>query len=122
MSVGDQQQFFVVVAQAAQKSLYMGAHLNFVAHLFFELANIQLECLGPKIQAVPLQGALMGANMAVKIVGGGFEIQLVDFCVTFGQVLQPEIVVEMEVQQGTIHIQQYSIYSIPVDHKPGSNS
>ncbi|ACE84598.1 ADP compounds hydrolase [Cellvibrio japonicus Ueda107] len=41
--------------------------------------------------------------------------------IALGQMVQPKKVVEMEVQQGTIHIQHYCVYLIPVNHKPCSS-
>src|SRR5690554_3129425 len=43
--------------------------------------------------------------------------QSVLLCVTSGQVFQPEMRVEMQIQQGSIHIEEHSVERGPVHHK-----
>ena len=94
--------------------LHMGAETNFMGDVFFQLGDGHAEGIGPIIQAVPVEGA---AVQVKQIHQAGFGLGMADVVfLRIGQwhVLQPEEVIEVQVQQGAVHIQQDGINLVPV--------
>src|SRR5690606_22598950 len=116
MGVGDEDDPVMAVAQLTQKILDVGPKRNQVLNLFLELADIEAEFAGPVVEAVPVERALFPFDALRQLRLDLFQGAIVMGRVAQGQMLQPEVIVEVEIQQGTVHIQQDGIDLAPVDH------
>ncbi len=84
--------------------------------LFLQLHDVDTQLSRPVIEAVPLQRSLTGGDALMQIFGrlGGAEAEMLG--VARGQMLKPEEVVEMKVEQGAVHVQQDRVDLLPVNH------
>src|SRR5690606_38040289 len=84
-----------------------------VGDLSLHLANRQVQFAGPEVQAIPAQLALMRVEQRAQLQLGHGEAGAVQFGIALGQKFEPEVIIEMQVQQGAVHVQQDSIDSGP---------
>ena len=71
--------------------------------------DIQLQRLGPMIEAVPVELAAKLTKAGVELLTSLFDAQAVLFCVVLRHMMQPHVVVECEIQQGAIHVQHQGL-------------
>ena len=87
-----------------------------VGDLPFQFGDIHCQFRRPIIGAIPLNGILFALKALVEIVSGVFWIVAVLLGIARRQVLHPEVVIKMQVEQGAVHVQQNGVDGAPVDH------
>mgnify|MGYP000595086582 CR=1 FL=1 len=105
MGIGDHDDLFVGLLQGLQKGVCAGADGDTVAGLPFQPGDFQAQFRGPEVQAVPVQGAQMAGDPVVDDAVGLGPVQPLLPGVALGHMFLPEPVVELQVQQGAVHIQ-----------------
>ena len=114
MCIGDHHHPLAGLLDRLQKRIRVRAQRDQVRGLQFQLTHRQLQFGAPEIQAIPLQLAGMAFKQWLQFHLGHGPAHTVQFGVTLGQVFQPEMVVEVQVQQRAVHIEQNG-----VDVSPG---
>src|SRR5690606_33767162 len=92
-----------------------GANGDQVAHLPLQLGDVELQLLAPVVDAVPVEGAPLGVEQGGQLRPRGGPVEAVALGVAGRQVLLPEVVVEVEVEQGAIHVEQDGVDGAPVE-------
>src|SRR5690554_4229420 len=95
--------------QSSQKSPDMRPVADAVAHLLFQVVDIDSEPLAPVISTVPVQGAPFGHDHGNELVFCSLWVQVEMFSITLRQMLKPEVRVKMQIQQCSVHIQKHGI-------------
>lgn len=113
MGIGDQDHPLAGLADRLQKGVGVRAQRDQVGRFQFQLAHRQLQLGTPEIQAVPVQRAGVAFEQRLHFQLGHRTADAMQLGVALGQVLQPEVVVVVQVQQGAVHIQQYGIDVVP---------
>ena len=116
VGIGDQRAAFACGAQGVEKLHDIRMDRDQVRRFLFEGGNVDVEFPGPVIQAVPVQASFAAAENGVEDGLGGHHVQTAALGVTPRYHFLPEVIVEMQVQQGAVHIQQHIVYVIPVNH------
>jgi len=94
----------------------MGVDRDEVVYFLFQQRDIQPQLLTPMVQAIPLHGALGILETPKQLRFGRRDTDSMTLGIAQGHVLAPEVVVEMQVQQGAVHIEKYRADLGPVDH------
>ena len=81
-----------------------------------ERGDIHAQLLRPVIEAVPLERALAAVEGVAQQRRGFLLADPLPGRIQPGQVIHPEVVIKMQVQQGAVHVQQHGVDSVPVDH------
>src|SRR5690606_2584272 len=116
MGVGDQHQLAATALQRLEEEVRVGSQLDQMSHLPFQLDDRQIQLAGPEVQAVPVELALDALHQRKDPFPGPLLGLVVLASVAPGQIFAPEVIVEMQIQQGTVHVQQDGIYGVPVRH------
>ena len=82
----------------------------------FRTAGFQTQRFVPEIQAVPAQRAHGLLHPDIYFGMGLFQGDTVLFGVFLGDKLQPEVIVEVQIQQGAVHVKQDGVDGFPVNH------
>ena len=83
-----------------------------------EFTHWDLEFGAPEIQAIPLQLSGVTLEQRLQLHLGHGPAHAMQFGVALGQVLHPEVVVEMQVEQGAVHVEQNGVNAVPIEiHK-----
>ncbi|MNP19430.1 hypothetical protein D3C76_1119560 [compost metagenome] len=109
VGVGDQHGALAGQAQGGEEVVGVRAQGDQVRHLALEVAHRQLQLAAPEVQAVPAELAGMVAEQRFQLGVGQSAADAVVLGVALRQVLQPEVVVEMQVEQGAVHVEQDGI-------------
>ena len=115
MGVGHQVDPLAVPAQKEQELDDEGVHRDQVVHLLLENRDVEAELVGPVVEVGPVEGIFLGAEQPVEPLLGTVEGDGVFLRIALGHVLEPEMVVEMPVQERAVHVQQHGVYQVPVD-------
>ncbi|MNF95434.1 hypothetical protein D3C84_781860 [compost metagenome] len=109
MSVGDQRHALAGAAQGGEKEVGVRAQCDQVGHLALEVADRQLEFAAPEIRAVPVElaGVLMEQRQQLGI--GQCAADTVVLGIALRQVLHPEVIIEVQVEQGAVHVEQHGV-------------
>src|SRR6478735_6240429 len=78
-------------------------------------ADIELEVARPMIEAVPVQRAGDRVEAPRERSASLGHADAVCFGVMLGQELEPEEVIEREVEQRAVHVDEHRVDSVPVD-------
>ncbi|MNI68923.1 hypothetical protein D3C73_1246460 [compost metagenome] len=111
--VGDQHHAFACTLDRGQEGVRIRAQGDQMSGFQFQLAHRQLQFGTPEIQAVPLQLAGIAFKQRLQFHIGHGPTHSVPFGIALWQVLQPEMVVEVQVQQRAVHVQQNGIDIAP---------
>ncbi|MNI49893.1 hypothetical protein D3C73_1045310 [compost metagenome] len=79
----------------------------------FQFAHRQFQLGAPEVQAIPLQLPGIAFEQRLQLHFGHGPTHAVQVGVTLGQVLEPEVVVEVQVQQRAVHVQQNGVDVAP---------
>ncbi|MCY1441818.1 hypothetical protein D9M71_581550 [compost metagenome] len=109
MGIGDQHHALAGPFDRRQKGVGIRAQGYQMRGFQFQVAHRQFQFGAPEVQAVPLQLAGIALEQRLQFHLGHGPADPVQFGVTLGQVLHPEVVVEMQVQQRAVHVQQNGI-------------
>lgn len=113
MRVGDQHHALASFAQGAQKQLGIRAQGDQVGDLALEVTDRQPQLAAPEVGAVPVQRTGMLAKQRQQLGLGQRQAEAVVLGVALRQVGEPEVVVEVQVEQGAVHIQQDGVDLVP---------
>jgi len=80
-----------------------------MVHFSLEHGDVQAQLCRPVVHAVPVDGALGVAEAGKQLRAGRFEAEAVLLRVAAGHVFPPEMVVEVEIQQGAVHVEEDDI-------------
>ena len=94
----------------------MRMHRDQVVDLLLEQGDVQPQFPAPMVDAIPLQGPLDIAIARQQLLLGRGLGHATRQCISLGHVLEPKMIVEMQVQQGSVHVQQDRIDVVPVEH------
>ena len=116
MGIGHQDAPAAARAQLGQQGAGMGALGNEVRHLVFEFGDIHRQLRRPVVCAVPLQSVPLAIKARQEFRAAGCGVEAAQLGEAAGQMVLPEVIVEMEVEQGAVHIEENSVDGAPVDH------
>jgi hypothetical protein len=117
MGVGDQHCPTSRGAHRVEELDHVGMHRDQVFDLLFQQRDVEVELLAPVVDAVPGHRALDRAGALGKHGTRVGERQRVTLGVTPRHVLEPEVVVEMQIEQRAVHVQQQRADLLPVDQR-----
>src|SRR5579859_5158849 len=106
VGVGDQHQALAQGPHLPQELLRVGQHLDQVLHLPLQGHDVHVQLPGPVLQGIPGERALHSPETRHERLQGGLGRQAVALAEAQRQVLQPEMVVEMQVQERAVHVQE----------------
>src|SRR5690606_22644741 len=86
-----------------------------VPHLELEAGDVHGQRITPVVEAVPVQAAMQPVRQRSEKATRLLQPKAVMARVTLRQVFQPEVIVEMQVKQGAIHVEQHRVDGLPVD-------
>ena len=92
---------------------------NQVVHFFLELWDVEPKLARPVVHAIPVERAFGVFIAAQKLIFGGRERQRVFLGVTPWHMLEPEVVVVVQVKQRAVHIEQHGVDFFPGNHGVG---
>ncbi|MCY1558575.1 hypothetical protein D9M68_955230 [compost metagenome] len=84
-----------------------------MGHLALEFTDRQVQLAAPEVRAVPVELAGMRMEQRQQLGIGQRAADAVQLGIALRQVLQPEVVVEVQVEQGAVHVQQDSVDLAP---------
>lgn len=116
VGIGHQYQALPLAARLLQKLHDMGMYGDKVLHFAFQQFDIQLQLAPPVVHAVPLDGSLHGAIARCQLLLRRRQVDAAALRIALRHMLQPEVVVEVEVEQRSIHIEKDAVDGMPVDH------
>ena len=116
MGVGYQDALPALVAQRFQECHGPGAFGDQVLNFAFQGNDVEFELGGPVIGAIPVQAVLFALEALMQGAAAGLGFDLVQLRETLGQMVLPEVVVEVEVEQGAVHIEENGVDGAPRDH------
>ena len=117
MGVGHQHAPPGAFRQGLEKFQNPGMDRDQVLDLFLEQGDVQAQFATPMVDAVPLQGALPVPVPGHEFLPGLRQLQAPGGRESRGDVLPPEAVVKMQIQQGPVHIEEDLVDLAPVDHR-----
>ena len=114
MGVGNQPDRFSLMLQKQQEFDHKRMNGNQVLNLFFQQRNVKLQAIRPVVQIGPVERILLGPEQGIQVLSGKLQIFPVACSPTGRNMFHPEMVIEMPVEQGSVHIQQNGVYVVPV--------
>ena len=115
MGVSDHHYIQMTGLQMLHKLLGLGAPTNTVCVGSFDKRNVEIQCLAPKIEAIPIESATLRCENWREGLLAGRNIETAmssPFARNYGA---PEMVVKFEIKEGSIHVEQDGIQLRPVD-------
>ena len=109
MGIGDQHHPFAGGADGCQKGVGIRAQGDQVCHFALEFAHRKVQLTAPEVRAVPVELAGMLVEQRQQLVIGLLAADAVQLGVALGQMFEPEVVVEMQVEQGAVHVEQHGV-------------
>ena len=109
MGVGDHHHPTTRATHGFQKCRHVGAHGDQVYDLFLELHNIEREFATPEVEAIPVEGAGVTFVMGGEMRACDLRSKTVKLCIAPRHVLKPEVVVEVQIEQGAVHVEKDGI-------------
>ena len=100
---------FSLLAHQFEKIDHIGMNLDQMIHLAFEFRNVQAKLGRPVIEIGPFQGVFDPLVSFKQFFPGFNGCEPVFKGKYFRNIFFPEIVVEIFIQQGTVHIEQDGI-------------
>jgi hypothetical protein len=116
MGVGDQDAALAAPLERLQKVEHMRMDRDQMLDLLLEQGDIQAELAAPMVDAVPLEGALDVAIAGEQLGLGDLGRKPAGLGVALGDMLEPKMIVEVQVEQGAVHIQEDGVDTMPIDH------
>ncbi len=107
--VGEQRHALAGPAQGGEEGIGVRTQRDQVRHLVLEFADRQVQFPAPEIQAVPVELAGVFAEQRLEHGVGFGATEAIAFGIALGQVFQPEVVVEVQVEQGAVHVEQHGV-------------
>ena len=120
MGVGHQGHPFLFSPQEFEKTFRVRVHLDEVADAFLEGRDIQFQFPGPEIDVRPVEGAFLAPVAGEDQVPGQGQVHGLPPGVLFRHQGFPEIIVEVFVQEGAVHVQEHPGYVVPGKSHSGS--
>ena len=117
MGIGDQHYLPAAALQSLQKGIGIRAQTDQVCDFALKFDNRQPQLAGPVVQAVPIQLALNGIHHGVQFRLGPVNRLTMMVGIADRHMFQPEVVVEVQIKQGAVHIEQHGINCVPVEHR-----
>lgn len=115
VGVGDQPGPATAVYNGLQELKRRRTRLDEVHEILLQQGEVKIQLTAPEIHAVPVELSLLAAKACNQVVAGSVGIHAVFLAIDDRYMVQPEMVVEIEVEQRTIHIQQDGVYTLPVN-------
>ena len=97
----------------AKEQLGVRAQGDQVGDLTLEFADRQFQLAAPEVRAVPVQRAGVLAKQRQQLGLGQRQTDAMVLGITLRQVLEPEVIVEMQIEQGAVHVQQDGVDLVP---------
>ena len=109
MRVGNQSHVEVAGLKVLQKSLSLGPPANALCVASLDGWNIELQRLAPKIEAIPVQLATLTCKHGCQLFLTGSDVESAWPAPLTRDHGAPEVIVELEIEERTVHIQQYGV-------------
>src|ERR1039457_5917907 len=106
VGVGDQPAVFSLLSEENQEFDNKGMDGDKVIDFAFQEGNVETEYLGPVIEVGPVECIFLGPEKAVEIVFGGLQRNTILDGILPGNMLQPEMIIEMAVEQCAVHVEE----------------
>ena len=116
MRVGDQHGSLAGVARAVEKLDNVAVYRDQVVDFLLEPGDVQPEFATPVFHAIPFHGALLVAESGIQPGLCRIQFQTVGLGIARWHEFPPEVIVEMQVEQGAVHIEKHAVDFVPWDH------
>ncbi|MNY24107.1 hypothetical protein D3C86_1578030 [compost metagenome] len=113
VGIGDQYHSLAGLLDGRQKGIGIGTQGDQVGCFQFQFAHRQLELRAPEVQAIPAQLAGIFLEQRLQFHFGHGPADAMQLGIALGQMLQPEVVVVVQVEQGAVHVQQNGVDITP---------
>lgn len=120
MGVGDQGDWTPKLFKFVEKRRDVGMDADQVGNFVFEPWDIHFQGAGPVVQVVPRQGSFTGFVDREDFAAGLFERDAFLFGIGLRDGLAEENIIEMEVQQGSVHVQEHGVDCVPRQWQDGA--
>ena len=118
MGVGDEDRTPTRCPNRAQKTRGIRAVSDQVLKLPVQFDDVEPRVSGPVVQAVEVERWRFAAHMRIEVLAGGRHADAARRRDHFGQTMVPQEVVEVQVDEGTVHVQQNGVDLGPLNHSP----
>src|SRR5690625_537265 len=116
MRIGNQDPSFAGLPKGLQKCFSLWSKTNQMRDFTLEHRDIELQRFTPVIQAIPINRPFDTLHVLHELLARLWQLEGVLLGIAQRQVLQPEMIIKIQVEQGAIHIQQYSFDFVPSYH------
>ena len=114
MGIGQQHDLAATLAQSIQKWQGVVTQADQVLYFPAGCVDINLKPLTPVVIAIPVQGAEYGGVFLFNAFTGRGQADVVLLGQQHRYPLQPEVIVKVQIQQRTVHIQQDGVNGVPI--------
>lgn len=104
MGIGEQIKTPTTGANRLEEGAHIRSPADLVGNLPLERQNVEAKLLAPVIQTVPIQGSRHGGKHRLQLLAGRLHRQATAGSPAFGHQPLPEVVVEVQIDQGAVHI------------------
>ncbi len=109
VGVGDQHHALASLAQRREELVGAGSEGDQLGYLTLHLADRQVQFACPVVQAIPGELADVFVEQRRELQFGHGAADAVQFGIALRQQLEPEVIVEVKIQQGAVHVEQDGI-------------
>jgi hypothetical protein len=113
VSVGRQHQPLAGLAGGFQKIGDVGQYGDQAGDFRLEAGDVQFQRGAPVIEAVPFDAPFHGPETRNQAFFGLLQRQAVLLGVAQGHEFAPEVIVEIQVEQGAVHVEQHRVDLVP---------
>src|SRR5690606_32087443 len=110
------------LAKELQKGLGARKEPHMLAHLAFELRDIERQLARPVVDAVPVERAAIRGEPRRQLLMAALEWDAVPVRVAQRHELLPKVVVEPEIEQRTVHVEQDDLDGGPIEARQGDHA
>jgi hypothetical protein len=115
--VGRQHHAAAAGAQGIKEGRNVRMDVDQVRHFLLEAHDVEFERGFPEVHRVPLQGSGAAVVARHQFLAPGRRRHAARLGIALRQVHLPEMVVEIQVEQGAVHVEQDGVDARPVDHR-----
>src|SRR5687767_6885774 len=111
VGIGDEDRLFALRLQKSQKLGSARPKTDQMFYFCFQCLNIHADLRAPVIEAIPVEAAMQRARQICQILPRTCEVAGMMRRITRWQILEPEIIVESQIEQSAVHVEQHGINS-----------
>ena len=117
MRIGRQHHAAAAGAHRIEKGRDVRMDVDQVRDFFLEAHDVQLQLGLPEIHRIPVEGAGAGVKARHQFLASAARRQAARRGIALRQMHLPEMVVEIQVEQGAVHVEQDAVDARPVEQR-----